>query len=1233
MQATDKNNRRFQGPLMGLGFLLVIFTLVAIPLANPQFSFSVLNSIYFAKEKQYLSCKKVDWLEFLELRLLDCKSSGNDLAFQSISFNLLNGKLNIKGLKYKIVPKPLAKKEFPKLPRFIREINLDGAEIFYLAKSFPISKVVVEKLSMKRLNGILADNWRMETSIAPHSSIKIAGIIGDHLDIRADLTKAQYSFFNRVVELNGSFKAKSQKLFDKSIWISLKNLQIRTIDPQPASALDLNGDLEINSDMNKLLSFSKMYVKFDTLVLRSNPKDPQELLIEKESVINLFHNLSKFVKITKFIPKGGSLHGKLKVNTDKPLESKIILTIQDLAGSIKNGKNLLSFNRTDIEFDGLPLKALLAERSKNNNFFLPSLNPNLKRFFKDFGIYNLQILFKDSLLKAENLELILKGNLTINHKEGLNGDISVKKAQMNCNNQGVGFCNGSGFLLIKEDLAKIKLILSNINHTNSLKKEKVNIDAVMYLKNNLPLQIDVKAPSISMAESSLTKSSLAATLDIKNFQLSAELRNLKDLVLKRFNGQISNLGLKDKNNGKELKFAEGKFSFNGQRVQLQGLKLFTPDGYADLSGSLPIKINLNKPSLEKLNLEFNSKLSMNDLDGFSSFFTGKKLQEFLCINSKDKQCLNYTLKGLFETHLKIINGKIQSLKFNGESLNVNLNGENLIQEGKLICYLGEKSESLNAEMTGFFLEKNRFNLKAFIKNPYGAYNSGHGMPLAKLFNITGPTINLKLLVNPDSIVKFMRRNDLFKGTTIEFNDQVIVPLMLKLKLKDKNLWEAKITSNFRKLILYKNVINLSQDNSSIESINGLLDFNTSDNHFNLRELYYTGKDFGIKFVAEGTPKKFDLLIESAPLLDLGEIAKIWSNEYAKGRFRGRLFIKDFQPEDQLSMLRNMETQLYSEDDADDFQYGIIYGKYFELNGQTKDGNGLINLSTDKGKIKNLQITGLNSTFEIKDGKQAVLKECTLTTANGQGTIMGRIDVPTGETFLFGSMRDVNIETISNNLFGNLGDYNGKGSLSYELFGNFADILQSQPPQMAFGEFKLNDGYVRQVVDLSKNLNLANLIFGMPLSISFSTIDKIINPQSDGEFIGIAGRWSFTNKNKKIFLTDTKYVGTNALHLSLNGEWDFKIKQLYFDVYGFIPKRPLKLSERDLYVEKDPTKIDAPLIKEAELIRIAKKSRHFRFKIFGDILKPDSLKDSVKSTIDFTNNWSVKDLQKRFMNEI
>ncbi|MDX1919889.1 MAG: hypothetical protein SFU25_04045, partial [Candidatus Caenarcaniphilales bacterium] len=364
-----------------------------------------------------------------------------------------------------------------------------------------------------------------------------------------------------------------------------------------------------------------------------------------------------------------------------------------------------------------------------------------------------------------------------------------------------------------------------------------------------------------------------------------------------------------------------------------------------------------------------------------------------------------------------------------------------------------------------------------------------------------------------------------------------------------------------------------------------------------------------------------------PLIDLEELSKIWFNENASGQFKGQLAVVDFDPKEKNSWLKNLHVNFRSEENVHDIQYGILYGKHFALEVDTKDGDGTLNLHTRKGKIKNLQITNLSSQATIEDRERLVIESTSLKAADGVINLNGNINLKNWDSFFTGSMDGVNIETVSNNLFNNLGDYNGKGRLEYNFKGNFKELLTSKPPEDAYGRFAIQQGSLVQVQELSKNLHLVNLIFGGPFNLGgfFSSLEKFRNPQGEGNFKLIDGEWSFDGDQKKIRLEEANYVGTNALHLKLFGDWDYKNSIVDLDVFGFMPKKPKYIGQSEEDIEKFKE-----LENERTLRELLQSSRHFKFEVKGNAKEPSQLKNSVKGSIKFLDTSMQSEVSKTFL---
>ncbi|HEY9886674.1 MAG TPA: hypothetical protein V6C96_05370, partial [Vampirovibrionales bacterium] len=550
--------------------------------------------------------------------------------------------------------------------------------------------------------------------------------------------------------------------------------------------------------------------------------------------------------------------------------------------------------------------------------------------------------------------------------------------------------------------------------------------------------------------------------------------------------------------------------------------------------------------VEKVQLEGNGNLST-----FSSLLrkqvSASKVIDELYGNYKYAITANGKLSKLNITKFKADLDDI-SLSASGDkvfqdlSAHLSLRGKDLFLRGVETKVAGRNKVSLEAEIKDFTEVLHKQNLSKLLENL-----------------VAKTEIRIRSLINPKEFFDFLSSFGFINTQSLNFEESINIPFFLKLKPKEDEI-NFEFSTNFYQFNIDGLDVKQAISSDKIEEISAYGNYKLGSGVVRLEELFYGGEKFGILANLDGKPENFNFQISSAPLIDLSELSKVWLNENAHGRFKGLIEAKNVNLYEDRSWLRNLSVEFHSEENVHDIQYGILYGKYFDFFLNTKDGNGPLKLTTKKGKVKNLQVVNLKAIANVENAEKLNLESISLESADGIFNLKGIVDLSTWHSTLTGNMKGVDVETVSNNLFENKGNYNGKGDLTYTFEGNFLDMLSSKPPDEASGEFLIKHGSLEQLEELSKNLHLANLVFGGPLNFSLQSIQNYKNPNGEGNFHFINGKWVYEQSTDTIHLLEANYTGQNSLHLKINGDWNFGKQNLDLEVYGFIPKRPRNLSE-------------------------------------------------------------------------
>ncbi len=1159
-----------------------------------------------------LICKKTYWSAFSELTLLECSNKKGNFTAQKVVANFIKGRLYAESAWLKVQQSSSAKmRKFPSIPRFIKEINLKNLR---LALQKPLDELLPNKfnfLVLQRKPFAFGEAWDIDAD-AP-GAVQMKGLLGDRIDAKVTVQNYPVKIRNSGLKASGEVLLKTEYLFQKPMEIILKQFVLSNIQSagQKLPNALINSQFTLDKDLKLIIDVKDISVQMGELQIFNSPENPYLFKLPKTSFKNLLPFILPFEDdfgLKSLNLSSGTLAASFELHKANTAKSVLELNFDSLGASF-NTKSSGPVKISGLSGTGtfLPIQiAARASKAKSQNFESP------RQLFDYLGIQSFRLSFPQNTVANLGLGQLAyfkvpSGTVSgqIQYNKNLNGLIQINNLAVNSNNQDLGIHHGSGVLQILDSKASFKFNALNA-HPAIARQETISLNGIAQLFPVLRGSVQGNIPRFSLQANELSQKVKWVNGDFSkiNTFVVFERNSYKVQVL---NGHINYAKGYLEPPGREYQVTDGEFFLDKRgEVQINKLHFATPEGLMLANLSLPIN-NLNQASgAFPGKLELSGEMSLADIQALTTPFLSTKIVQKLN---------DYQINGRVKGGLKIAGNNIQQLDFQFDGSEAFFKEQNLVQGLSGRLHFNPNSQRLEiSNLNGLFNSQNKFKVNGILGIPanLNAFKNKNFMDSM----ISRSELHLNAFLNPNSLNNYLQQINPEYKPKVNFDEKVYLPLSASLLPDSSHSANLAFSSSFHKLQLYDGKIHLGQDMSKIENLTGKAHFDLKSKNFAIGNLFYSGKEFGVLVKADGKPDNLNFSVESSPLLDLGEIAKLWSDEYASGQFRGKVIAKNFNPQDSTTWLKNMEAEMHSEEDVHDFAYGILYGKHFQFNLLTSNGDGEASLRTRKGKLRNLQVTNLNTNLHFEDGLKAILKEFSVETADGSAFMNGEINMQTGDTALAGSMKDVNIETVSNNLFGNLGDYNGKGDLNYLLQGNFVDLLRSAPPDEAQGDFELKNGVMRQAAQLSKGLNLANLAFGLPLYFSFSTISHILQPEQDAAFWSIKGRWFFENDKKRIVLKDTVYKGINALHLSLNGEWDFREKDLNFDVYGFIPKRPVQVDLSEMNNSQ-------------EVMDLANKSRHFTFEVKGNVKNPDSIQRSVKRSINFRWFWPRREVQKRF----
>jgi hypothetical protein len=1148
-----------------------------------------------------LICKQKYWSAFGELTLKQCHNKKKNIILDQLVFNIISGNLFAKNVSYGLISGSNHKlNRFPTLPSLIKRIKVENLTLNLQGKQKNLLPRIVNLIELNRKT--FSNNWQLKAIIT--NNLEARGQIGDQINLKTKFYNYQIKLPSSNFVLNGEVSFKTNYLFKEFLTANFHEVNISNIlfnsnklpDVKIDTTIQLDKDLKNIQDIQNLaiksngIKISQSLTQQDQLILNktqiSNFK-PFILAFQKQLQIRSFNSNTGFISGVFDLDRINSSKSTLRLNIDSANINLQSLNVHKLKGSIVFLPIFLIQNTAKI--------SSLKDKTPNSIFkFL-----QIQKIDLTLGENQINDLISVRLKNFVISAGFIKGKIYYDSQTNFNGQFILNNVAAHSLKEDLGIKNGNGLINIANEKANFQLTALNA-YPAQQKPEIIKVSGFILLSPPFKGTLNIDIPQISFSQNKIISTQHSTKIELQNLKSSINFTN-KQAKITALSGLVKNITISSlEENSQPLILHDGKLHLTASnKFELSNLILNTNEGKTIITMNAPADL-MNSAGL---NTSIQTNIGLSDIKSLISLISPKNTSAL-----KD-----YKFAGLISGDIQVSNKTLHKLDLKLNNIEIDHNNIQLVNSLNGDLKLGKNNNIVLQNVNGNFNNINKFTLSGIYTIPDQSN---------EFANKHNSRLNINAFINPQNINEFMKSINPNFVPKIVFDEGVYIPLSLILKPSNTKTIDLEFSSNFHKMQLYEGKIHLAQDLSKMETITGNAFLDLTSKEFNISDLFYSGKEFGILTQISGYPNKLNFSVESSPLLDLGEIATLWSDDLASGQFRGKISAKDFNPQDNSTWIQNLQAAMYSEEDVHDFEYGILYGKHFRFDMNTKDGNGFLSLQTKKGKIKNLQVTNLNSNVEIKNGLEAILQNFSFETADGKANMNGNINLTSGQTFLNGAMNDVNIETVSNNLFSNIGNYNGKGDLSYKLNGDFINLLKSKPPQNATGDFALKDGVMKQIAQLSKGLNLANLVFGMPLYFSLSTVSHILQPEQDAAFSSITGKWSFNDTIKRIILKDVIYTGTNALYMSLDGHWDFASKDLNFDVYGFLPKRP-----QQFRINKYKEEI---LQSQYSIMQTADQSRHFRFKVQGNIQNPNSIQSSVKNSIKFVRDWRTGEVKERFI---
>ncbi|MDJ0626423.1 MAG: hypothetical protein QNJ31_08690 [Candidatus Caenarcaniphilales bacterium] len=1270
-RSSSKTNWRFfQKTLLGVVLLLICLSISTIfYLSNIDLWWGSVESITKKNFNFALKCDKKTWSNFGILQLQSCGNSDEGLSFSSLTFNILDGSLKITNLSLSHLNASKKQKSLsiPKLPFFLQNLEIKNISMQNLQDKDYLSLISeIDRLILKRKH-YFSNDWNSEASLND-KRLTLKGVLGKGMNLTGTFNDFLVQTNELSTSLNGEVLLKAKSSWKKQFQVIFNNLSFsqnklfKNNKSIEMANIQLVGQFTVNEDFKKIEELKNFSLTSQGLKLKSDNSVENKILIKEfkiknfQKVFNLFSPEMQIVDL-----QDGIISGYLQIDKKDFYQSNLFLELKSLQNlQIQANKELVQIPNINASVLIKPFKKKQSKTKKilSNPFVLKhspepnteskrKLNQILQNLCQKIGIqkvlqFKMQIepyeLSKlKGILKSQISDLYLQSGLLKGFVEYDETQKSVLKGKLQISNSTLrslsqkdfALKKGNGKITLNDEKISIKLNFQNA-FSRSPVTEKIFIEGNLNYLPKLAGLIKIQSPlfshSVSLRKEKIKSLKVVLTdFETKLFVQNNELAKIYSKgKLKKCSFSINDPNHKEnivvfKNGNFLLSYLANGSSNTSANLDVNNLKI----NFGQSNSTLSAKCKIDKKfQVNPIKILLKGRTNAEDLESIIAILNSK-FNKNVQKNSQNEYPIN--LNGEIAYSINFANSSFRKFDIDLKNFSANYEDANLINQ--LSGNLHLKNKDLLLSNSSFDIaDKSKFKMFAKLHNFVELTNLNKQLNSKDL--LENSELRIRALVNPHSLIKNLQGKGFIDGSfSMEIDESIYLPLFIKIYPK-KNLIGFDFATNFHKIQVGKSKIHLSQNLSNLEQIYGTGDIDLEKQKLRIHEIHYRGDNFGILAQMEGQKDFASFKIESAPLIDLSELSKIWFTENASGQFRGKIVNKGFNPQIENSWLNNLEVSFHSEENVHDIQYGILYGKHFSFELMTKNGDGNLSLSTKKGKLKNLQITDLISSAKIKDGSILEIQKTSFKAADGKVDLAGQIDLNNWDSKFNGQMKGVNIETMSNNLFNNKGDYNGKGNLTYDFTGNFLELLASKPPTSADGSFSIESGSLNQTETLSKNLHLANLIFGGPLNFRLNTIGNYLNPTGEGNFKFINGQWRFDDKGSNVIhFEEANYAGLNALHLKMNGEWDYEKEYVDFDVYGFLPKKPMILSERQAKIEKSEEEDKQRLLRD-----LLNRSRHFKFEVRGNPGDSGELTNSVKNSIELGGSSTSNQVIRNFLKE-
>gem|GEM_PF-6605047 len=380
-----------------------------------------------------------------------------------------------------------------------------------------------------------------------------------------------------------------------------------------------------------------------------------------------------------------------------------------------------------------------------------------------------------------------------------------------------------------------------------------------------------------------------------------------------------------------------------------------------------------------------------------------------------------------------------------------------------------------------------------------------------------------------------------------------------------------------------------------------------DGSLDLQSKFFVFRDLlcnfqGIKLSAEakGFLHNFSFSSFTDPEIDLRGVAKLLGKDKSfNGHLNGFAKGTNLDISDRKSFWNNLQVNLFT-NASEEINLGNLSLKGLNLQYLSRQGKGFSTITAKTSKLSNLELNDLNASLKLKDNKLTI-NGFNLKAAGGDINLNGQYNIINQNSYLSATVNNLQVGTLAWGLAG-LRGFSGIGDFSFKLNGHLPSLLSGKNSVSADGSFFLHDGHISKVTSLQKKLNLANLVFGGPYSLSINSFLNVLMPEDNGYYDELFGEVHL--HDNQLVAPLIQYRGKSGLNLNTAALWDRNNDLLRANIIGSIPKITRRVNSQGKSSDALNALSTLSIAGILSQLKIFKNHRTFSFSIEGS---PDDAK--------------------------